>query len=301
MGKQGLTRMTVATVATVSIGIATAVPAQADVRNAEPADPPAPLSYVALGDSAAAGPLVPHQDPNIACLRSDRNYPRVAAEALGAELTDVTCSGAELSDFSGRQFGFLSPQYSALGEDTDLVSLTIGGNDVELVSAALSCVNLLREPRGNSCEDRFTKDGTDRLAEDIEAWEPELDQALTEIRDRAPDAEIVVAGYGTYVREGGCWPFQPVWGRDADYIQGSVNLLNDALERQTLAHGGTYVDLAEVSVGHDVCAPPSERYLEGLVPTSVAAPLHPNARGMAAFGEALAEAVGAVTVPDDTL
>ncbi|WP_017584859.1 SGNH/GDSL hydrolase family protein [Nocardiopsis ganjiahuensis] len=283
--------------ATVGIGIATSGPAHADHQDTGPT----PLDYVALGDSAAAGPLIPDQDPNIACLRSDRNYPRVAAEALGADLTDVTCSGARLSDFSGRQFGFLPPQYSVLDEDTDLVSLTIGGNDVDLVSAALSCVNLLREPHGDSCEERFTQDGADRIAEDIEAWEPELDRALTEIRDRAPDAVIVVAGYGTYVREGGCWPVQPVWGRDADYIQGSVDLLNEALERQALAHGGTYVDLAEVSVGHDVCAPPSERYLEGLVPTSVAAPLHPNARGMAAFGEALAEAVGAPARPEESL
>lgn len=290
MGKQGLARIAVATVATMSIGITTAIPAHADGRGSEE---PTPLNYVALGDSAAAGPLIPDQDPNIACLRSNRNYPRAAADALGADLTDVTCSGAEVSDFSGRQFGFLPPQYNALGEEADLVSLTIGGNDVDLVTAALSCVNLLREPHGNSCEESFTEGGTtDRIAEDIAAWEPVLDQALAEIRDRAPNARIVVAGYGTYVREGGCWPVQPVWGRDADYIQGSVNLLNDALERQALAHGGTYVDLAEVSVGHDVCAPPSERYLEGLVPTSAAAPLHPNARGMAAFGAALAEAVG---------
>lgn len=299
MGKQGLTRIAVATVATLGIGSATVIPAHADGLGS---GEPRPLNYVALGDSAAAGPLIPEQDPNLACLRSNRNYPQAAAEVLGADLTDVSCSGARLSDFSGQQFGLLPPQYNALSEETDLVSLTIGGNDVDLVMAALSCINLLREPHGNSCEERFTEGGaTDRIAEDIDAWEPELDQALTEIRDRAPNAEIVVAGYGTYVREGGCWPVQPVWGRDADYIQGSVNLLNDALERQTLEHGGTYVDLAEASVGHDVCAPPNERYLEGLVPTSVAAPLHPNARGMAAFGTALAEAVGIPEQPEEAL
>ncbi|PWV50275.1 GDSL-like lipase/acylhydrolase family protein [Nocardiopsis sp. L17-MgMaSL7] len=296
MGRQGFGRIAVTTVVTLGVGMATAVPAQAEEGEVEP------LAYVALGDSAAAGPLIPDQDPNLACLRSDRNYPRVAADALGADLTDVTCSGAKVSDFAGQQFGFLPPQYDALDEDTDLVSLTIGGNDVELVGAALSCVNLLREPLGRSCAERFTEGGTtDRIAEDIDAWEPVLAQALGEIRDRAPHAEIVVAGYGTYVREGGCWPVQPVWGRDADYVQGSVNRLNDTLERQTLAHGGTYVDLAAVSVGHDVCAPHGERYLEGLIPTSVAAPLHPNAQGMAAFGAALAEAVGVPAQPDEAL
>lgn len=293
MGKQGLTRIAVAGVATVSIGVATTAPVQAEEAPAEAA----PLNYVALGDSAAAGPLIPEQDRNIACLRSDRNYPQVAAEALGADLTDVSCSGAKLSDFSGEQYGFLPPQYDALGEDTDLISLTVGGNDNSLVLTTLGCLNLLREPHGSSCEERFTEGGGDELAEDIEAWEPELDQALTEIRDRAPNADIVVAGYGTYLREGGCWPAQPMWGRDADYIQGSVDNLNDVLERQAVAHGGTYVDLAAVSEGHDVCAPSGERYLEGLIPSSIAAPLHPNAQGMEAFGTAIAEAVG---IPDSS-
>src|SRR5690606_30751418 len=114
-----------------------------------------PLDYVALGDSAAAGPLIPDQDPNLACLRSDRNYPAVVAEALGADLTDVTCSGARLSDLSERQYGLLPPQYRALDEETDLVTITIGGNDVDLVTRALTCLNFKPEPYGISCEERL--------------------------------------------------------------------------------------------------------------------------------------------------
>ena len=50
-----------------------------------------------------------------------------------------------------------------------------------------------------------------------------------------------------------------------------------------------------------MCAAPQEKYLEGVLPTSVAAPLHPNARGMAAFGHAIAGAVrdGAGTTADE--
>src|SRR5690349_615175 len=117
------------------------------------------LDYVALGDSAAAGPLIPNQDPALWCLRSDRNYPQVAAEILGARLTDVTCSGAKTDDFAGRQFGFVAPQYDALKSTTDLVSITIGGNDVGLVQTALGCINLLPEPVGLSCRDRLTAGG----------------------------------------------------------------------------------------------------------------------------------------------
>ncbi|GGV36775.1 hypothetical protein GCM10010182_71220 [Actinomadura cremea] len=35
---------------------------------------------------------------------------------------------------------------------------------------------------------------------------------------------------------------------------------------------------------------PADRYLEGLIPTSPATPLHPNAKGMAVFGAAVADA-----------
>ena len=246
------------------------------------------LDYVALGDSAAAGPLIPNQDPALWCLRSDRNYPQVAAKQLGATLTDVTCSGATTDDFAGRQFGFVKPQYDALKSSTDLVSITIGGNDVGLVQTALSCINLLPEPVGLSCRDRLTAGGTDTVAADIADWAPEFGAALDEVKRRAPKAKILVTGYGTYIRPGGCHPVQPIWARDADYLQASVDLLSATAKAEATKRGATYVDLAAASVGHDTCARPADRYLEGLIPTTIAAPLHPNAAGMKAFGTTVA-------------
>ncbi|MFD4641976.1 SGNH/GDSL hydrolase family protein [Lentzea sp. NPDC058436] len=248
------------------------------------------LDYVALGDSAAAGPLIPNPDPALWCLRSDRNYPQVAAKLLGAKLTDVTCSGATTDDFAGRQFGFVKPQYDALKPTTDLVSITIGGNDVGLVQTALGCINLLPEPAGLSCKARLTAGG-DQVAKAIAGWAPEFGAALDEVKRRSPNAKILVTGYGTYIRPGGCWPVQPIWSRDADYLQASVNLLSTTAKAEAEKRGATYVDLAAVSVGHDTCARPADRYLEGLVPTTIAAPLHPNAAGMAAFGATVANAV----------
>ncbi|MEU3465394.1 SGNH/GDSL hydrolase family protein [Streptomyces sp. NPDC006733] len=253
-----------------------------------------PLEYVALGDSFAAAPLVPQPDPaNLACLRSLSNYPHVAARALGARLTDVSCSGAKVTDFGGRQFGLVPPQYQALSETTDVVSLTIGGNDTDLVTRAISCVNLLPEPVGTSCADRLTAGGRDQIAADIDRWAPSLGRALDEIHRRAPHAKVFVVGYGSYIQDGGCFPRQPIWARDATYIQGSVNRLGDALRAQAAAHDAVFVDTAPLSAGHDSCAPAGTRYLEGLVPSSPALPLHPNAAGSAAFGTALAETVRA--------
>ncbi|WP_243790454.1 SGNH/GDSL hydrolase family protein [Saccharopolyspora gloriosae] len=251
-----------------------------------------PLDYVALGDSNASGPLVPGRpDPNLACLRSSGNYPHVAAEALGARLTDATCTGAKIADFTGSQHGFVPPQFDALSTATDLVTLAIGGNDIGLVRAAVSCLNAFPEPFGKSCADDFTAGGRDELSARIAAIGDDFDATLDGITERAPNADVVVTGYGTYIRPGGCYPKEPIWGRDADYIQSKVDELSELLRDRAVGHGAEFVDLGAISKGHDVCAAPQDKYLEGVLPTSVAAPLHPNARGMAAFGHAVAEAV----------
>ncbi|MGV9877965.1 SGNH/GDSL hydrolase family protein [Streptomyces sp. NPDC003006] len=252
--------------------------------------PREPLEYVAMGDSAAAGPLIPQQDINLLCLRSNRNYPAVAAKALGARLTDVSCSGATTKDFAGRRLGLLPPQFDALKKSTDLVSVTVGANDSGLFQQALDCLNFLPEPVGLSCADRLTAGGEDRLDEAVEKWAPTFGAALEEIKRRAPHARIIVTGYGTYIREGGCHPKQPVWARDGDYLQGVMNKISAVVRDQAKAHGARFVDVAALTVGHDICAAPKDRYLEGLVPAHPAAPLHPNEQGMAVYGDAVAAA-----------
>ncbi|MBB5840304.1 SGNH/GDSL hydrolase family protein [Kribbella italica] len=256
---------------------------------AQPAGAAEPVEYVALGDSSAAGPLILPQI-DLACLRSSANYPHVAAKALNAKLTDVTCSGAVIPDFTGKQFGFVPPQFRSLSASTDVVTVAIGGNDTGLVAAALSCINLLPPPAGTSCKSRFTAGGKDQLAARIAATAPAFGQALAKIRQLAPNAKVLVTGYGTYVRPNGCWPTVPVWGVDANYLQATIDRLNQMLATQAAAHGAQYVDLRTPSIGHDACAPIGQRWLEGLVPSSIAAPLHPSAQGMHAFGGIVAKA-----------
>ena len=60
--------------------------------------------YVALGDSAAAGPLIPPPDlSSPGCLRSLLDYPHIVAKRLGLPLKDVTCSGATTADMTSPQ------------------------------------------------------------------------------------------------------------------------------------------------------------------------------------------------------
>ena len=60
-------------------------------------------SYVALGDSYAAGPLIPNSVLPLGCLKSSNNYPRLAAPAIGQPLRDATCSGAKTTHMTQPQ------------------------------------------------------------------------------------------------------------------------------------------------------------------------------------------------------
>jgi lysophospholipase L1-like esterase len=250
--------------------------------------------YVALGDSAAAGPLILPPDPSSpGCLRSLADYPHVAAKQLGVPLKDVTCSGATTADMTAPQqtsSGAVPPQLDALSAQTRTVTVTIGGNDIGLVGAATSCINLLPGIIPD-CVDKYTAGGHDQLAEKIAAFEPTWGALLDAIHAHAPNAAVFVAGYGTYLPHNGCWPVAPLTSRDANYIQGSIDKTNAALARQAAAHNARYVDVRTASIGHDVCKLPGVKWFEGVVPTAIAAPMHPNATGMRAIGALVASSV----------
>jgi lysophospholipase L1-like esterase len=252
--------------------------------------------YVALGDSAASGPLIPLPDlSSPGCYRSTNNYPKLVAARIGVPITDVTCSGADTTDMTNAQntdFGAVPPQFDALGQDTTLVTLQIGGNDAGLVGLAESCLNLLPEwLDGTSCADENTAGGQDVYGARVAAVGPKVAAVLDGIHQRAPGARVFVVGYTTYLPPNGCYPRVPVWPRDANYVQAKIDQLNQVLATEAAAHGATYVDIRTPGIGKDVCKSSSVRWTEPFIPGNVAAPLHPNATGMAGMAEVVAAAV----------
>jgi hypothetical protein len=255
---------------------------------ATPAAAAAPVVYVAMGDSFAAGSLVLPAKEVLTCARSAVNYASLVAQKIKpAKFRDVTCGAATTAHFANPQPGIIAgtaaPQYDALSEDTTLVSVGIGGNDIGLVGLAVSCVNLLPQPVGTSCKATNTAGGVDKLAQKIDAFAATYGTVIEQIRARAPHAKILMVGYPTGIKKGGCWPVVPVWGADADYLQAALTRLNVRMAEQATAHGATYVDLAAPSVGHDMCKSAGTRWIEGLIPsltTNGLVPLHPNAAGL---------------------
>lgn len=254
--------------------------------------------YVALGDSFAAGPLVPTQNGEAGtCLQStDNGYPAQLATALGVRnFRNVTCSGAKAQEFGQAGPGWgrgKTPQYDALSADTDLVTLTIGANDAGLFQDLIGCLNPLPDNTARACVDRFTAGVVDQLAAKVDAAAPIIGGALDEIARRAPHARIVITSYADYLRPGGCPSLAaPITTRDADYLQTTIDRLGDRIAEQAAARGATFVDLRPAGLGHDSCAAPEERWIEPLVPASGAAPFHPNARGGQAIAAEIANAL----------
>lgn len=274
--------------ALVIAGAACVTAATAAPALATPVSSPPPQHYVAIGDSFTNGIPIPpldfEQGSTARCTPSSVNYPHLVAEALGAvRFDDESCGGAKTADLtSGPQ-----PQYDALTPETDLVTVGIGGNDMGLLSLGESCINFL--PEGGfagssdpvSCADRATAGGGDLYSDKITAFAPRYTEIVNEIRERSPQARIVFVGYPTAVRPGGCFPMQPMWPRDADYVQAKIDQINQVMAETVTAAGAEFVSLRESTVGHDACAIGADRWLEGPIPASIAAPLHPNRAGHA--------------------
>ncbi len=249
------------------------------------ADPPSGGDeYVAMGDSFAAGPGIAPQSGG-ACARSGKNYAALLAADLGAHLTDASCSGAQTKDFATSQNGDNPPQYDALGPETTLVTLgTIGGNDVGLVNLAQGCVLATCPAAG------------DMTPQAIAALEPTLVGAIQQVKSRAPAAEIVVVGYGTYIPPSGCAALPGVEPGEAVWLQAQIDHLSDVLKAAAAQEEVTFADMRTIPriAEHTVCAAPDKQWLRGLNTYGDGAPMHPSTRGMANWAQRLKQVVQAM-------
>jgi lysophospholipase L1-like esterase len=248
-------------------------------------------NYAALGDSYAAGPLIPNPLLPLGCLKSSNNYAHLAAPGIGLTLRDATCSGAETEDMEQPQNvdpdGPNPPQFNVLDASTTVVSVTIGGNDIGFSEVAESCITV--NPFSHPCLDKYNPGGVDQLKARIEATAPKVDAVLDGIKSRAPSAEVFVVNYPAIFPETGfgCWPQMPIGFQDVPYLRSTQKRLNTMLANQAAANGATLVDWYTASIGHDACKSTSNRWVEPLIPGTLAAPIHPNKAGMVGGANAL--------------
>jgi lysophospholipase L1-like esterase len=180
------------------------------------------LNYVALGDSYSAGSGVLPLDLSASplCARSTANYPHIVAAAIGANFTDATCGGAQTKDFAGSQYPGVAPQLNAVHADTDLVTLTIGGNDSNtFISAILACgsAGIVTLGFGHPCQTLYGSSFDNTI--DTSTY-PAVKAALQAVHAKAPNARIAVLGYPWIVPAqavAGCYAKMPVASGDIPY------------------------------------------------------------------------------------
>ena len=263
-------------------------------------------SYVALGDSYTAGLGIPEQTGATAgCGQSTSSYPYLVARSLRLRLTDMSCSSATIQDMTAAQptgEGTNPAQLSALSAGTALVTLSIGGNDIGMVDIVTKCTELdlipalipgLSSSSRTPCEDYYTSGGADQIQQRIRAVTGNLADTLTQIKERAPHARVYVVGYPDLLPAGagGCGDALGITAGDLAFLNQEEVRLNGVLEQVARAAGDGYVDTYTPSEGHDACAAPGSRWLEPLLPSAPAAPLHPNALGERGMADAVVETV----------
>jgi lysophospholipase L1-like esterase len=134
--------------------------------------------YVALGDSFAAG--MGAGDEQGKCVASPKAYPDVFASAAGIDLiANTACSGATTADLLKRQL-------IALDDRTDLVTVSVGGNDLGVAALASDC------SAGKAVACRTELSSALSL---LNVLPERLDSVYTAIAQAAPNARIVVTGY----------------------------------------------------------------------------------------------------------
>jgi lysophospholipase L1-like esterase len=258
-------------------------------------------TFVALGDSYAAGNLIPDSPVGTppGCLRSTHNYSGDVQAVIRADrYVDVACTDATTADMTRSQdtvAGTNRPQFDALSPRDSLVTITIGGNDIGFKSILATCVALsVTSPSGHPCERHFTAGGTDQLAARVAAAGPKVAAVLAGIHRRAPHARVLLVGYPDILPNTGtgCFPDVPLAHGDVPYLRAMEVALDRTLARAAAASGATFVDTYRATIGHDVCQRPGVRWIEGLIPASPAFPFHPNRLGQQAMARPVLTALG---------
>ncbi len=174
------------------------------------------LNYVAMGDSFSSGEGVPEflagtdidGPPKNVCHRSEKAYAKLLDNMPGPRLhltTFVACSGAETRHITGTwtqadgKNTNEPAQVDALSEATDIVTVTIGGNDIgfsKFVGECLfaDCTAVLQG-----------------YLNKVAALGAALDSAYNAILAHAPNATVYVMGYPELL---------PASGSDCSYTSG---------------------------------------------------------------------------------
>lgn len=245
----------------------------------------AAVPYTALGDSYTSGVGTrTYYDDGTSCYRSPYAYPVIDARRLGATLTFAACSGARTYDVRDRQLG-------SLNTGTRYVTVQVGGNDAGFSSVISQCA----KPWPYTCWNEI-----DAAKSFIRNTLPgRLNDLYSRIRNKAPNARVVVLGYPRLFNGEECNAVSRISPGEQAELNRTADLLSTTIQGRAQAAGFIYVDPRPAFIGHAVCD--DVEWING-ASWPVNESYHPNRSGHVGFANlvepALRNGVAATDAPD---
>jgi lysophospholipase L1-like esterase len=219
-------------------------------------------NYVALGDSYSSGTGTRDYSLDSTCQRGPYAYPAlIKADRPNTNLTFVACSGAKTTDV-------LNNQVQYVNSSTNIVTITIGGNDAGFSSVITQCAL----PWPWSCDSNITN-AQNYIRNTLPGA---LNNVYSQIKTRAPNATVVVLGYPRLFMGVDCNAGTFFSTDEMTKLNATADLLASVTSARAAAYGFTFKDAIPPFIGHAVCS--SSEWLNGLSnPTSDS--YHPNRSG----------------------
>lgn len=256
--------------------------------------------WAALGDSYTAGVFVGDPQPALGdpardgCDRTTNSYPDLVERELAefppgkpVHLTNVSCGGATTADIATAKQTPISPvqppadgwspvdpqiQRAKLSDQTDVVTIGVGGNSLPFGGMLLKCLETGLV--GKSCRDYYTNppEGEESVQDKLARVQDEYVEMLARVHQAAPNAKVITVGYPAVLPEQGSecnrlalTELGSITHADVDWLRDDVlKQLNSTIQRVTSFFGDRYVDIYSSSVGHDACQPAGTKWVEGL-------------------------------------
>ncbi|MBT3155395.1 SGNH/GDSL hydrolase family protein [Streptomyces sp. CHD11] len=282
----------------LAVGLTLAVSALVPSLPAGAADQ---YEWAALGDSYTAGGFVGDPQPALGdtsrdgCDRTSDAYPGVVQRELEdfppgkyVQLTNVSCGNATIADIADTKQTPISPvqppaggwtavdpqiRRAGLNDETDVVTIGVGGNSLPFGGTLLKCLELGATP-GKSCREYYTSppEGEESIQDKLARVQDEYIQMLANVHEAAPNAKVITVGYPAVLPEDASdcnrlalTELGSIKHADIDWLRDDVlKQLNNTIQRVTSFFGDRYVDVYSSSVGHDACQPADTKWVEGI-------------------------------------
>lgn len=207
---------------------------------------PTNFTHVALGDSYSSGLGASGDYSGGDCLRAANAWTRSLYQINQGTSANLACAGAKIPGVRS-QLGAMSNYFAQYPGSAQVVTMTVGGNDVGFSDVLAECV--LSNCTGSESD----------LHNAIQSVQTELGGLYQDIRAMVPNADIIVGGYPSVVeRYGPSW--NPVCSGIGDFEREMITRLATHLNNEmviTAQASGVWTvgrRVQDAFVGHNACS-----------------------------------------------